>query len=639
MLAPSLILGTAGHIDHGKSALVKALTGTDPDRLAEEKSRGMTIELGFAQLTLPSGRVMGVVDVPGHERFVRHMVSGATGIDVVLLVIAADDGVMPQTREHLTILELLGVSRGVVAITKRDLVDEEWLELVKADIAELLATTALAGAPIVAVSSRTGEGLDELRAAIDTVAEQHEATRERAPFRLPIDRVFTITGSGTVVTGTMWSGLLHADDPVELFPAGLLGRVRAVQVHGEAVAEARAGQRVAVNIAGIGKDEIARGDVLAAPHSLSPTDRWDAWFTYVGAPGADAPFESGSLVHVHHGTSEGVGRVLLANGLGALPPGASTFAQIRLEERMSPRYGDRFIVRSFSPVRTIGGGVVLNAAPPRRTNLDDAETRLLTALRDGDFASAAEGLVAVARQPIAAEQIASALGIPVADVVKALQRRDIAQIEAAGRELYLARAALESYLAAIDRELRAFHAENPQAADIATAALRDRVDKRLTAPVFDALLALAEARGMAKVSAGRVSHPEAAITAKAAEDEAAERLLSSIRAQGVTPASADQLIAESGIQRDVARKVLGRLVQSGQVVRIASDLHFSAEAIAELRGKVVAFLETHAEATAAELRDAMGVSRKYAIPLLEYFDAEGVTRRVGDSRTLGRSRR
>ena len=308
---PSLVLGTAGHIDHGKSALVKALTGTDPDRLAEEKERGITIELGFARLVLPSGRTMGVVDVPGHEKFVRHMVAGATGIDVVLLVVAADDGVMPQTREHLAIIDLLGIPRGVVAITKSDLADADWIDLVREDVRALLDGTSIEGAPIVAVSARTGEGLPELLAALDAIAEEAPARQANLPMRLPVDRVFTIAGAGTVVTGTMWSGTAARDDAVELYPSGKRGRVRSVQVHSEAVERAQAGQRVALNIAGLDKDEIARGDIVAEPGTLAVTDRFDARVTYLGKPGEDKPFESGTRVHVDHGTREVLGRVLL----------------------------------------------------------------------------------------------------------------------------------------------------------------------------------------------------------------------------------------------------------------------------------------------------------------------------------------
>src|SRR5574340_157013 len=280
---PSLVLGTAGHIDHGKSTLVKALTGTDPDRLPEEKARGVTIELGFAQLNLPSGRTMGVVDVPGHERFVRQMVAGATGIDVVLFVVAADDGIMPQTREHLAIVDLLGIPKGVGAITKADLAEPDWLEMVIGDVRQLLAGTSIDGAPIVPVSARTGAGLPELLAALDTVAAETESRQSNLPLRLPVDRVFTIAGAGTVVTGTLWSGTARRDDLVELYPSGKRGRIRSVQMHGRPSEKAVAGNRVALNIAGLDTDEIARGDIVAEPGSLSVTDRFDARVTYLAS--------------------------------------------------------------------------------------------------------------------------------------------------------------------------------------------------------------------------------------------------------------------------------------------------------------------------------------------------------------------
>ncbi|TLM77475.1 MAG: selenocysteine-specific translation elongation factor, partial [Actinobacteria bacterium] len=417
--APSLVLGTAGHIDHGKSSLVKALTGTDPDRLPEEKERGVTIELGFARLELPSGRSMGVVDVPGHERFVRQMVAGATGIDVVLLVVAADDGVMPQTREHLAIVDLLGIPKGVVAVTKADLADADWIELVRADVQALLAGTSIAGAPIVVCSARTGEGLPELLAALDSVATEAEARHADLPMRLPVDRVFTVAGAGTVVTGTMWSGGAAKDDAVEVLPGGAKARVRSVQVHSQPVARAHAGQRVALNLAGVERDAIARGDIVAAPGTLTVTDRFDAQFTYLAAE--DKPFESGTRVHVHHGTREVLGRVLLM-GAERLQPGERALAQVRLENPLAPRYGDRFIIRSYSPMWTIGGGVVLDALPPRRTALKSAERELLEALLAGDLSQAAVGLVTSRGIPMTSAEVAAALGVPRAQVADELNK-------------------------------------------------------------------------------------------------------------------------------------------------------------------------------------------------------------------------
>jgi len=631
---PSLVLGTAGHIDHGKSALVKALTGTDPDRLPEEKERGVTIELGFARLELPSGRTMGVVDVPGHEKFVRQMVAGATGIDVVMLVVAADDGVMPQTREHLAIIDLLGIDEGVVAITKSDLADDEWLGLVRADVARLLEGTSLQGAPIVEVSAKTGAGLPALLETLDMLAGETKARQANLSMRLPVDRVFTIAGAGTVVTGTMWSGSVSREDPVEVYPSGVRGRVRGVQVHGESVDKAQAGQRVAVNLAGVERDEVRRGDVLATPGTLTVTDRFDARFTFLGAPGDDRPFESGTRVHVNHGTREVLGRVLLMD-VESVAPGGSALAQVRLEEPLAPRYDDRFIVRSYSPVYTVGGGVVLDAMPLRRTRLSGHERELLEALVAHDLSGAAVGLLASRGLPMTSAEVAAALGVPRGTVADELNRAKLERLKVGGETAFVAREALEETLSAIESRLLAFHAENPKSTGISTSALRDSVDRRLTPKVFDAALAVASSRGIVEIEGGQARHPKAAVSALAAEDTAAEALLEVLERQGLTPEMVLELAKETGTDVGVARKVLGQLASSGRIVRISSELHFSANAIAQAREALTAYLSAHPEgASASTLRDALGVSRKYAIPLLEYFDAQGFTRREGDVRML-----
>lgn len=631
---PSLVLGTAGHIDHGKSSLIKALTGTDPDRLKEEKDRGITIELGFARLTLPSGRVMGVVDVPGHEKFVRQMVSGATGVDVVLLVVAADDGVMPQTREHLAIIDLLGIPRGVVALTKADLVDEDWVGLVRSDVEQLLLGTSIEGAPIVAVSSRTGQGLPELLAALDAVAEDARSRQASLPMRLPVDRVFTIAGAGTVVTGTMWSGTAQKDDPVEVYPSRLAARVRGVQVHGENVERAHAGQRVAMNVAGIERDQVERGDIIAAPGTLTVTDRFDARFTYLGVPGEQKAFETGTRVHVHHGTREVLGRVLLME-CAELSPGECSFAQIRLEEALTPRYDDRFIVRSYSPVYTIGGGVVLDALPPRRTVLRPHERELLDSLLAHDLSSASTGLLASRGIPMTSAEVAAALGVPRPQVADELNRAALERLKVGGETAFITREALDRLVASAERELLAFHEAEPKSTGISVAALRDRVDRRLSQKAFDSILDAAGGRGVVAVERGQARHPKAAVSALAEEQEAQDSLLPLVEAQGLSPAPVPQLAAEAGVDEKVARRVLGRLASEGRVVKLGGDLYFSGPALDAGQKALCDYLAVHADgATAAELRDALGVSRKFAIPLLEYFDSRGVTKRQGDLRVL-----
>ena len=628
----SLVLGTAGHIDHGKSALVKALTGTDPDRLPEEKERGVTIELGFARLDLPSGASMGVVDVPGHERFVRQMVAGATGIDVVLLVVAADDGIMPQTREHLAIIDLLGISRGVVAITKSDLVDSEWLAMVKDDVARLLSTTGIAGSPIVAVSSKTGEGLDDLRAALDAVSGAAPARQAALPMRLPVDRVFTIAGAGTVVTGTLWSGVIRRDDPIEVLPSGRSGRVRGVQVHSQAVTEATAGQRVAINVAGLDRDEIARGDVLAAPGTLQVTDRFDALFTYL--PGNDKPFESGVRVHVHHGTREVIGRVLLADGLEQLEPGGRCLAQVRLEEPLAPRYDDRFIVRSYSPVFTIGGGTVLDVLPPRRTKLRPAERELLEALQAHDLSRAATGLLVSRGVPMTSAEVATALGLPRAGVADDLNRGAFERLKVAGETYFVSSEGLGRLIDGAVAQLVRFHQEFPKATGLAAGALRDRVDRRVALKVFDAVLDYAAERGLVRIVGGQVRHPQAAAAALEEEDAALSALLPILEAQGLSTNTVAELAAEAGVDIGVARKALTKLVAAGRVVRLGPDLHFAATAVDAARACIVEYLEAKGTILASDARDILGASRKYVVPLLEYFDARGVTKRDGDARVL-----
>ena len=406
-----LVLGTAGHIDHGKSSLVRALTGVDPDRLAEEKARGITIELGFARLELPDGTALGVVDVPGHERFVRRMIAGATGVDLALLCVAADDGVMPQTEEHLAVLDLLGVRTGVVALTKIDLADAEWVAFASDEVRARLAGTPFADAEIVPVSSRTKEGLGELKAALARAAARTARAKAGSLLRLPVDRAFSVKGAGTVVTGTLWSGTAAAGDEVEVLPSGARARIRGVQVHGEAVERAEAGHRVALNLNALSVDEVRPGCFLASPGSLRTTDRFDAEVRYLGAPGAARPLESGARVRVAHGTRETGGRVLLMGGRGALAPKESAFAQIRLDEPLPVSWRDRFVLRSASSARVVGGGAVLRAHPRRSTALGPATEALLAALRDEDEAAAARAAFALEALPTTAEELASAAGV------------------------------------------------------------------------------------------------------------------------------------------------------------------------------------------------------------------------------------
>ena len=629
---PDLVLGTAGHIDHGKSSLVLALTGTDPDRLAAEKQRGITIELGFAKLDLPSGLAMGVVDVPGHERFVRQMIAGATGIDIALLCIAADDGIMPQTEEHLAVLTLLGVPKLIVALTKSDLVDAEWLEFVSGEVQARLEKTAYAGSPIVAVSSRTGEGLDQLKAALDNAASSTKRESDAAAFRLPVDRSFAIKGAGTVVTGTLWSGKASVGDEIEILPAGKITRIRSIQVHNQPVQSAGAGHRTALNLNGVSTDEVRPGDFLCTPGTLTPSDHFDVEFTYLGAPGSEKPLESGARVHVAHGTKELVGRVLLMNG-ESIAPGKTALAQIRTEGDLAVARGDRFIVRSYSPVHVVGGGQILRAHPRRSTNLTEGEQQLVEALRAGDAAKAVRAVLESATYPLTAAEVAAQ-----ADLTQQQAERELETLASGGAALHMRNAFTTKPMAqkltsAIENTLMKFHAANPQATGMSKGALAQVACPKCPDAAFDAVLAYACDRGKAVFADGEVSHPTEGAGARKLEQQAADALASALQAAGTTPPAAKDLISQAKLTPQAGFKALGKLEQDGRAVKINNDLYFDAAVFAQLESALRAKLAA-GPASAADLKDAMGTSRKYAIPLLEHFDAQGITRRVGDAREL-----
>ncbi len=636
---PSLVMGTAGHIDHGKSSLVMALTGIDPDRLAEEKQRGITIELGFARLDLPDGTTLGVVDVPGHERFVRQMIAGSTGIDLALLCIAADDGIMPQTVEHLAVLALLGIPSCVIALTKADLVDDEWLLFMEDEIRGRLSDTPYADAPIVAVSSKTGQGIAELKASIAQAARSTRRTKAETTLRLPVDRVFTIKGSGTVVTGTLWSGEAVPGDEIEALPSGLHARIRGIQVHGQPVERALAGHRVALNLNALATSDIRPGDFLTSPGTARTTDRFDADVTYLGLPGHDKPFESGVRVHVAHGTREVTGRVLLM-GEDALRPGGRGLAQVRLDEPLPVMWRDRFVLRSYSPMHVIGGGTVLRTHPRRTTTLTSEERMLLEALRIGDEAEIARTSLRLAPLPLTAVEFAFASELSVQAATRELdalvKSNEAVRLESGGHAAYhLSRRLLQKLCSSLENELLKFHAEQPTEPGIAKEALRRRCLPRATEPCFDAVLAHCAKRNVVLLSDGLASHPKAGSGARKMEEQAAEKLWAALAKPDVTPPTLTELISGSGLDASLAHRALGLLEKQGRTRKVGQDFYFDAEALAKLETAIRCRL-AEGPATAAELRDAMAVSRKYAIPLLEFFDAQGVTRRDGDRRVLNR---
>jgi selenocysteine-specific elongation factor len=627
-LKPALTLGTAGHIDHGKTALVQALTGVDTDRLPEEQERGISIALGYASLQLPSGRSLSVVDVPGHERFVRTMISGATGIDLALCVVACDDGVMPQTREHVAILELLGVRTAVVALTKRDLVDSETSELARADVEELLAGTALADAPIVETSARTGLGLDDLRSALDRAAAAVEPRPAEGTTRLPIDRAFTLRGIGTVVTGTLWSGTIAAGDRLALMPGGEDVRVRSVQIHDEPVERAEAGRRVAAALVGVERSAIPRGASLVTPGALPESYRLDVDLRALAAgPGVT----QGALVQVLIGTAAAEARVALLE-TSALAAGAAGLAQLRLHELVVAARGDRVIVRTTAPQATIAGGVVLDPAPPRHGGSEGALARLRL-LADGDAPSLVRAALQTARGPLPLGRIAppGVLAAPTALAALAALCESGEVLQLAGAETtWLTAARYDELRGAAQAQLARRAAEHPLEPELPVDAVVP------PGPGADALLARLASEGVLQRDGAHALLAGARADGGRAHAAEAEALLAALAAGGFTPPDLPTLQAASGLPEREFAALSAALERSGEIVRFGGDLAYTSERFAQARERVVERCTAAESIALAELRDDLGASRRIVQGLLERLDADGVTRRVGDRRVLRR---
>src|SRR5689334_7299495 len=629
----SLIVGTAGHIDHGKSALVRALTGTDPDRLPEEKRRGITIDLGFADLELGDLRI-GFVDVPGHERFVKNMLAGAHGIDLLALVIAADEGVMPQTREHFDICRLLGVSNGLVVITKTDLVDEEMLALVEDDARGLIAGSFLENAPLVSVSSRTGAGMDQLKSRLVELGKNVPPRSRDFTTRLPIDRAFSMKGFGAVVTGTLISGQIREGDELGLLPLNVNVRVRGLQVHNKSVTEAHAGQRTAVNLAGIDTAQIERGMVLAPPGRLRPTQIVDVWIDVL--PGASRPVRSRSRVRFHIGATEVLGRVRVLEG-SQIETGSGGLAQLRLEAPVVAVHGDRFILRSYSPAETIAGGVIVDpfATKHRGRELDHALQLLRLLMRD-ERAAKFEGFVRTAGiRGLRLAELAAATGWT--DEVLHVQKTD-SVVEVGG--LFIARDSLDRLTAALIGELERYHKREPLARGMLRETLREKVFTHSAPELFNGVLARLEAAGKV-VSEKDIVRSSAHSVGLSDQDVALrDRIEQIYLAAGVEAPSLDEAMTKANVtapQRAQARKLLQLLLDDRKLVRIQGEMFMHAKVIEDLKTKLLTYASQHEPDRLIDVpsfKDLAGVSRKYAIPLLEYFDREQVTRRAVDKRLI-----
>lgn len=630
-----IILGTAGHIDHGKTSLIKALTGVNTDRLKEEQERGITIELGFADLVLPSGQHVGIVDVPGHEKFVKNMVAGATGIDMVAMVIAADEGVMPQTREHLEICTLLDIRYGLIVLTKIDLVDEEWAELVKEDVRTFVQGTFLEDKPIVPVSSSTGQGLPDLITAIDVLSAQVPQRSYTGLFRLPADRVFTMKGFGTVITGTLISGHVRVGDPVMIYPSEITSKVRGIQTHNESLEEAQAGMRTAINFQGLEKTSVNRGDMLSSPGGLSPSYMADVSLRFLSSN--KKPIKNRTRIRFHAGTSEILGNLILLDR-EELTPGDSITTQIRLDTPLALVRDDRFVIRSYSPVRTIGGGFVLNPIPQKHKRFK------------ADITNGLNALINYAPEELLSHHVLDSgyKGLSFSDlrimtnlpdkainttIQTLLSQKKLIQSDKEN-PVYIHQNSFDLLKQEAKDYLAAYHKSNPLKPGMPKEELRSRLPSSVSVKLFNMLITRMGKEGVAVTEGESIRLATHTVSLGINQEDIRSRISEAYRKGGLTPPYFKDISQSFDIKESEAKEILMFLMAQGQVVKVKEDLYFDAESIEALKSRLTAFLTENSEINTTQFKDMTGVSRKYLIPLFEYFDSKNITIRVGDVRKL-----
>jgi len=623
-----IVVGMAGHIDHGKTSIVKALTGIDTDRLKEEKERGMTTDLGFAFL----GNDIAIIDVPGHEKFVKTMVAGVNAVDLALLVIAADDGIMPQTLEHFEILRLLQVPAGLVVLNKIDLVDKDWLEMVTGEIRKLLKGTFLEGAPIITVSAETGQGIAELQDVIRRAAASVRERKDKGIFRMPIDRVFTISGFGTVVAGTILSGTVRLEDAVELLPHGRVLRVRGIQIHENNVTESTCGLRTAINLHGVEKELIERGNVLGAPGFYKPTYMVDAHFKYLETAAAD--LQNRVRLRVHLGTSEVIARVILLDKEN-LRPGDEGFVQIHFEKSVVADVGDRYVARSYSPIQTLGGGAILDVHPVKHKRLQQDVCRHLERILAGDPKQLVlEHIVKFGDAAVQTANLAKLVGMP-ADVctlhLQALERER--QVFRFHNDLWFASVNLLAVKKMISEVLERFHIENRLRIGISTVDLHSRLKPPVERKLFDEVCKVLQSEGTIQVKGDKVALFGYAVHMSGDQLRKKEKIEELFHRSPLTPPDAGSVIAGIGSEAD---KILLLMIETGELIRLEEGILVHRDAIELAKQQVAAFLGKKPEATLSEIRQHLGITRKYALPILVYLDSIGLTERDGDIRRLKR---
>ncbi len=631
-----VVIGTAGHIDHGKSSLVRGLTGIDPDRLKEEKERGITIDLGFAYLKSESGLSLGFVDVPGHERFVKNMLAGVGGIDLVMLVVAADESVMPQTREHFAICRLLRIPLGLVVITKRDLVDAEIREIAAMEARELVAGSFLENAPLVEVSTKTGEGMDELKATLASLARSAPARSTAGFFRLPVDRVFSMKGFGTVVTGTIASGSVGQDDEVEILPRGLEVRVRGLQVHGEKEARASAGQRAALNLHGIEVSDVARGDALVEGDGFRPTLMLDCDLEVLAS--SPIPVKDLTRVHLHLGTAQVLARARVLGGAKAIAPGERGLSQLRLEAPIVAARGDRFILRRYSPLETIAGGIVLDAYPEKHSVFSLAVASRLEAVGGSNSASVAARFVDESGvSGVSENDLGRRLGVGASEleaILASLLSGGRAALVSRNPRVLIAPGVVDEMGKRLEAALQAFQKKNPLLGGMPKSELREKAGAGAPAEVFDLILAKLEEKKRLRAAKDLVSTFDHRIHLSEDESRARDLLVERYQKAGVKPQTLEEVASEAKLDVKLLERIQRVLLKDGTLVRISEGMVFHRDSLSRLKESVRSCKPARDRIDVAFFKEMAGVTRKHAIPLLEWLDRERVTERSGNDRVI-----
>jgi len=631
----NIILGTAGHIDHGKTSLVKALTGIETDRLKEEKERGITIELGFASLDLPNGRHIGIVDMPGHEKFVKNMVAGSSGIDVVVMVIAADEGVMPQTREHMEICNLMGICHGMIALTKTDLVDDDLRELAMEDIHDFISDTFLEDKPVVPVSSATGQGLGDFLTTLEKICTQVPPRKFSSIFRLPVDRVFSMKGFGTVITGTLISGQVSVGQDIMVFPRKVTSKVRGLQVHSRSVETAMAGTRTAINFQGLDREAVFRGDVLSTPGALIESYMVDAQFHYLKSN--TRPAKARTRVRFHSGTSEILGYMVLLDR-DTLLPGDTAPVQFRLESPVCCIKDDRYVVRSYSPVRTIGGGAILNPVSRKHKLKDTAMVDGLSDLADqDDEKTIAYVLSSGGYAGLSLNALRVMTNVPdkkLAARLQAMLAKQDAVLTDKEKQIYVHGTVFDEFKETVLARLTAYHRENPLKEGMPAQELKSKFQYVDDARFFNILFNRLEKEGLIALDKNLVKRSGFKVALQVDQHEIKGKIAGIYKESGLTPPFFRTICRDLDLDRKTARDVMQMLIDEKQVIKTKDDLFFDAHAVSDLSAKLIEYLKANEKITTPQFKDMTGISRKYVIPLIEHFDAIHLTIRVEDHRQL-----